>query len=81
MKVICVKPFKTNKCYFSGTILSVPDVGDEDIVIDVFETKYGVHYALERFGMDNLYNSEHFATLPDDTADEMQEAEQESILM
>jgi hypothetical protein len=53
-----------------------PEVGDIDIVTgEKMSPKMGVFYSLERFGPDIFYWSELFATLPDETADEMQEEE------
>jgi hypothetical protein len=57
-----------------------PEVGDEDVVLRKHEQARHVYYILERFGEDNGYRSDHFATLPDSTADEMREEEREAIV-
>lgn len=80
MRVICVRDFLA-----SGPLVATaevhPQVGDEDVVIRT-EVQMGItFYALERFGLHHYYRSTFFATLPSSTADEMAEAERESILM
>lgn len=77
MKVICVKPFKSpdHNCENDPE----PKVGDIDIVVNS-KVKYGnTFYKLERFS-GNAYRADHFATLPDSTADEMAEESREAIV-
>jgi hypothetical protein len=57
-----------------------PEVGDEDLVLTIHRRCQKVYYILERFGKDKGYRTDHFATLPDSSADEMQEAEKEAIV-
>lgn len=57
-----------------------PVSGDIDEVVQSFD-KYNRHwYVLERFP-ENCWDAKWFAILPDQTAEEMQEEERESILM
>lgn len=53
-----------------------PEIGDEDVVLRTHKSYQRIYYILERFGNDNGYRADHFATLPDTTADEMAEEEQ-----
>lgn len=59
-----------------------PSVGDIDVVFnEEHDEEIGyAFYQLERFGSDRWYRSDMFATLPDNTADEMAEEEREAIV-
>jgi hypothetical protein len=59
-----------------------PSVGDIDVVInEEMDAEIAmVFYQLQRFGCDSWYRSDMFATLLDDTADDMQEKEKEAIV-
>jgi hypothetical protein len=72
MKVMCVKPFNAPESKGKPK----PEVGDEDVVENT-STVFGItYYALVRFG-ELMYKADHFATLPDQPADELNEKEQE----
>jgi hypothetical protein len=58
-----------------------PSVGDIDTVIDTFDQFGNWFYALERFGINNGYRTDFFATLPTSTTDEMEEEVKEAIIM
>lgn len=72
MRVLCVKPFDVNEAKGKP----MPEVGDEDVVTEEAEIWGALYYGLVRFPSDLVYSAEHFATLPDQTADEMEEEEQ-----
>jgi hypothetical protein len=56
-----------------------PEVGDKLHVIEA-KVMYGLlFYDLEGYS-EFLYDARYFATLPDDTADDMQEEEKEAIV-
>ena len=59
-----------------------PKFLDEDIVTaERYSYKYGgIYYNLQRFGDETWYGADHFATLPDQTADETEEERQEAIV-
>lgn len=59
-----------------------PSVGDIDVVFnEEYDEEIGnVFYQLERFGSDRWYRADMFATLPDNTADEMAEESREAIV-
>jgi hypothetical protein len=78
MRVMCIKKLviKTERHLPDG-----PKVGDIDTVIDDQETYGELFYLLDRFGWSVAFKASHFAILPESTADELQEAEQEAILM
>lgn len=77
-KVMCIKPFTDTQQGMENA--PRPEVGDEDIVARAEEQYHHVYYILERFGDDKGYRADHFATLPENTADEMEEVEKESIV-
>jgi hypothetical protein len=79
MKVMCIRKFP-NACGVSGEPMPTPEVPDIDTVIDQVDRDFDTYYSLERFGMAYLYNVQWFAILPDQSADEMQEAEKEGIV-
>lgn len=72
-KVICVKPFTDTQQGMENA--PRPEVGDVDVVSNVFKGYGYTYYILERFAEDNGYRVDHFATIPDATAEEMQEEE------
>lgn len=74
MKVMCIKPFIDTQEGMENA--PRPEVGDEDVVLRVFKGYGHVYYILERFGEDNGYRVDHFAAVPDATADEMEEEQQ-----
>lgn len=81
MRVICVTPIITSDAGFENH--PRPEVGDNDIVTHVRPHPSGdsdVYYSLERFGDRVGFKADHFATLPDATADEMAEVEFEGIV-
>lgn len=72
-----MKPFTTTQLGMENA--PRPEVGDKDSVLMIWEGFGSVYYILERFGRDNAYRTDHFATLPDSSADEMADAEKEAI--
>jgi hypothetical protein len=52
----------------------------EYTILETHDYKGRAFYALVEFGDFYLYYSDHFATLPDSTADEMQEESREAIV-
>lgn len=79
MKVICVKPIITTDEGCEN--YPRPEVGDIDIVTLVRPHPSGsTYYSLQRFNSTIGYDTKHFATLPDLTADEMEEEEKEAIV-
>lgn len=80
MKVICVKDIKSVTKYKN---VPCPEVGDEDEVTGIayHPTTGCAFFFLLGYSDQYAFSCDHFATLPDTTADEMQEAEQEAILM
>jgi hypothetical protein len=79
MQVMCVKQFE-NFCKVSFEPMQSPQVGDPDLVIEVIQAYGKVYYKLERFGTNNNYRADHFATLPEQSADEMAEEKHEAII-
>lgn len=77
-KVMCIKAFTDTQEGMENA--PRPEVGDKDVVARVEEQYHRVYYILERFGIDKAYRSDHFATLPSQTADEMADAEKEAIV-
>lgn len=76
MRVICVTPFSAH----TSKDKPRPEVGDEDTVIGGHNIM-GVHfYKLGRFDNGFSYQADHFATLPDQTADEIESETKESIV-
>lgn len=62
-----------------GIIQDGPEMMDEDEVVKTYLFMGVLFYGFDRF--DHAYDSQYFATLPDQTAEEMQEQEHESIIM
>ncbi len=73
MIVICVEPFKSpdDNCENDPE----PKVGDIDTVTGQIRMYGSVYYTLKGYS-ENAFKADHFATLPDATADEMAEEEQ-----
>jgi hypothetical protein len=72
MRVKCISD--NWKPSHSAAVLPSPAIGDIDIVIKEERFFGEIYYDLERFP-ETLFHCEMFATLPDTTADEMQEEE------
>lgn len=78
MDVMCVTPILTTETGCEN--YPRPEVGDKDTVIRVRPHWSGATYfTLVRFGDSIGFNTKHFATLPDASADEMAEVEKEAI--
>lgn len=77
MEVMCVKPFPDLK---GGEDVSFPKVGDKDIVITAEESKGFTWYELERFGPEIVYRADHFATLPNEDSELIEEGVYEAIV-
>lgn len=77
MRVICVdQPLSYN-----GKKCPGPVVGDIDQVVAIGkDADIGDYYKLARFGERFGYSTWHFAILPDQSADEIEAAEQEAIV-
>jgi hypothetical protein len=76
MKVICVMPFDAEESKGKPH----PEVGDEAVVTGEVEAFDSLYYTLATLPQTIIYDADHFATLPDDTADEMAVVEQEAIV-
>lgn len=70
MRVLCVKPFKAPESKDKPR----PEVGDEDVVFDQMEIWGIIYYNLQRFGDEFNYCADHFATLPDEPAELIEES-------
>lgn len=74
MRVMCVQPIDnpSKDCISSPS----PQVGDTVTVVDEFELFGQLFYVLAEYAQDEGFLADRFATLPDATADEMEEEEQ-----
>jgi hypothetical protein len=81
MRVICVMSFDKIKSHPSYDGEPLPQVGSEYLIVDTYRGSLGLTYILAGFPDDCSYEAKAFATLPEATADEMQEAEREAILV
>jgi hypothetical protein len=78
MKLLCVKQSKEARWNTTGgeaPIGPVVVIGNEYESIGSMEFEDGVSYFLRGFPRDCVYHHSLFATLPDQTADEMEEEE------
>jgi hypothetical protein len=82
MKVICIKPFSNGWINEECKSAPRPEVGDICEVVRVVDDKDAngyQYYVLNEF-KGYRYRTDLFATLPEASADEMQEAQRESIV-
>lgn len=75
MKVICILPITQPERGKENA--PRPQVGDVDLVIGQKQIYGEWYYALNRFGYSNGYLSTHFATLPDQPEEVVEEQELE----
>ncbi len=80
MRVICISDKWI--CALGKWKAARPAIGDIDLVIEEEKDKDTgmLYYRLERFGNESWFGACMFATLPDATADDMQEEEKEAIV-
>lgn len=78
MRVMLMEPFPETAV---DNITPTPpiEVGNTYDAIDEYHTNGRVYYILAEYGPDYGWRTTFFATLPDQTADEMAEAEHEAI--
>lgn len=78
MRVICINDnWDASESAEGGPL---PEFMGEYIILETHNYKGHTFYCLVEFGDFYLYHSDHFATLPDATADEMAEVEKEAIV-
>lgn len=77
-RVMCISPI--DRPTESAKDRPRPQVGDEDIATGEVSMYGAVYYTLLRFGKGDGYNTECFATLPEQSAEEMQEENHEAII-
>lgn len=76
-KLLCVKS-PNGAEYLDGILtddFTAIIVGNEYVAYNTMTFDDGVYYQLQGFHPGEIYNSDLFATLPDSTADEMEEEE------
>jgi hypothetical protein len=78
-KVICTRSFP-GFCQVTFQPISAPQILDEDVVIEVYEKFNATYYRLKKYPWEQCYRADHFATLPEASADEMQQEEHEAII-
>ncbi|MES2112317.1 MAG: hypothetical protein V4577_26405 [Bacteroidota bacterium] len=80
MKVMCISD--KWMCALGKEKAARPAIGDIDLVIEEERDKGDgrLFYRLERFGDESWFRCDMFATLPNSTADEMQEESREAIV-
>jgi len=81
MKVICVISFDKVRAEAEAHGCPVPEVGSEYIVIATNGEEPDLYYQFVGFPDDCEYAAYAFSTLPEATADEMQEETREAILV
>ncbi len=79
MRVMLVRKF-TQPSIGSGMCPPKMEVGDVFNVLDEYNFCGTLFYKLVEFGNGYGFDSRHFATLPDNTADEMAEESKEAIV-
>jgi hypothetical protein len=80
MQVMCVKPFNNNNIIEQCKNAPRPDVGDECQVTHTVMSRQGFNYYMLKEFPGYNYLSTHFAILPEQSADQMQEENREAIL-
>lgn len=79
MRVMCVNDnWHPHPDVKNNPTPKVPEISE---VVKEFNYTDGVYYILQGFHPHQGFKSTHFATLPEQTADEMNEVEKEAIIM
>lgn len=78
MEVMCVKPIDSSNWLTDD--YPRPEVGDKDNVIEEVTLGPHLYYCFARFGRRHGYRSTHFAILPDQSADQMNDEQREAII-